>query len=335
MKKPYAAMLAVAVGFLTASCVSDVVSMAEEWAHERDWKADVRYVGEWEKLHGQKFLESNPAVKRFHIYAQNSVREFAFDIEGNISNWEHLEPLFSALKTGYGCFMETTDDPRGLRSMTSNAGLNLGWGETPVEYADLSFLKNTRIGGVSLARKATLKSLAGIEDSEVRSFSVLNAAGIRDYTPLQRTGIVSLLLDNAAHLTDLKVISMMKKLEHLELRRSGASNLSPLAGNDTIEYLAVWNSPVTDLTPLASMKKLKHISLKNVPITTLEGPAANQGLEYISIVNTPVKDLSALTKLPRLRKISISGDEAENMTIPEALKSRVELYGSIPAEPKK
>ena len=167
MKKPYAAVLAVAVAVLTASCVSDVVFMAGDWANERDWEADVRYVGEWEKLQRQKFLESNPAVKRFNIHAQNTVREFAFEIDGNISNWEHLEPLFSALKTGYGCFMETTDDPRGLRAMTSNSGLNLGWGETPVEYADLSFLKNTRIGGVSLARKATLKSLAGIDDCAV------------------------------------------------------------------------------------------------------------------------------------------------------------------------
>ena len=295
----------------------------------------MRYVGEWEKLHRQKFLESNPAVRRFRIVPCNSVREFAFEIDGNISNWEHLEPLFSALKTGYGCFMETTDDPRGLRAMTSNSGLNLGWGETPVEYADLSFLKNTRIGGVSLARKATLKSLAGIEDCAVISFSVFNAAGIRDYAPLQRTGIVSLTLGNAVHLTDLEAIARMKKLKRLQLRGSGVSDLSPLAGNDTIDDLTVRDSPVSDLTPISSMKKLKRIELENVPVTTLKPLAANEGLEYISIVNTPVKDLSALAELPRLRKISIDATEAGDITIPETLKSRVELWGSIPAEPKK
>ncbi len=325
-------LAAVAVALLTVSCAPDVVLMEENVNHaayERAWEADKRYVGEWEKLHRQKFLESNPAVKRFKIVMpRNFFHDFSFEIDGNISNWEHLEPLFSTLKTHYSLFMETMDDPRGLRSMKSNAALGLGYGDTPVVYADLSFLKNTRIAAVLFGERATLKSLSGIETGELKSAYIM-AGDITDFSPLERTGIMSLILENAAHLTDLKVISRMKKLENLELRGSGVSDLSALTGNDTIRYLRIWDSPVTDLTPIASMKKLEYIDLNNVPITNLEPLTANAELNYISLVDTPVKDLSALAKMPHLKLIHVRAGEVKALTIPEALKSRIRLYGSL------
>ncbi len=326
---------AVAAALLIASCASDVVSMEEDpGAYERAWEADVRYVGEWEKLHRPKFLESNPAVRRFEIPpSRNSFRGLTFEIDGNISDWKHLEPLFSALRTGYGLYMETMDDPRGLRSMKSNAGLYLGFGDAPSEYADLTFLRKTRIVSIHFGDRATLKSLSGIEASELKA-AYLPAGDITDYSPLQRTGLVSLILENAAHLSDLKVIARMRKLEHLELRGSGVSDLSALSGNDTIEYLTICNSPATDLTPISSMKKLKYIALANVPVTTLEPLAANADLEYVLILETPIKDLSALTKLPRLKQIRIRKGREKEMTIPEALKSRIRLLALPPAEAK-
>ena len=326
------AFAAVAAALLTASCTPDVVLREENGSnapYERAWEADKRYVGEWEKLHRQKFLESNPAVKRFKIVMpRNFFHDFSFEIDGNISNWEHLEPLFSTLKTQYLLFIDTMDDPRGLRSMKGNAALGLGWGNTPLVYADLSFLKNTRIAGVHFGERATLKSLSGIETGELKSAYIM-AGDITDYSQLQRTGIMSLILENAKHLTDLKVISKMKKLDNLELRGSGVSDLSALAGNDTIRYLRIWDSPVTDLTPIASMKKLEYIDLNNVPITTLEPLTANAKLNYISLVNTPVKDLSALAKMPHLKLIHVRSGEVKALTIPEALKSRIRLYGSL------
>jgi len=317
---------AVAVGMLTASCVSDVVSMEDDFdAYERAWEADKRYIGEWEKLHRRKFLESNPSVRRFEIdMPRNVYHRFAFEIDGKISDWEHLEPLFSALRTNYALYMETMDNPSGLLSMKNNAELGLGLVDAPLEYANLAFLKKTRIVSISFGEHATLKSLSGIEDGKLKEAYIM-AGDITDYSPLQRTGIVSLILANAAHLSDLKMIARMDKLEMLELRGSGVTDLSALSGNETIEYLSIWDSPVTDLTPVASMKKLKFIFLLNVPVSTLEALAANDKLEYIRIAGTPIKDLSALTKLPHLKKIDLRADEVEGMTIPEALKPRIRL----------
>lgn len=284
---------------------------------------DVNYVMTWAKDHQQSFIANNPGISMFSI----DVGKYAISIsvKGTISNWGDLRLLLSSIK-GYYLSIEYASDMSGLRYMKEDCVLYIGIedDQNSLRYDNLSFLKKTKISSLITAKNVSLKSLLGIEDSNIKLLYIWNASEITDYYRLKGTDIEELRLVNATNLFDLKEISQMKKLEYLTIERSNITDLHDLTDNKSISYLYIDNCDIDNLTPIASMRNLKTLRIRDVPINDLRPLSLCPSLERIILSKTRVRDLSPLTNIHSLKTIHININA--DMAIPEALKKHIRYY---------
>ena len=271
--------------------------------NDRKIKKDLVSVQCWGKQYLPHFLERNPQINKFTIETDR-YGDLSIIIKGIVSNIGGLDLLFSSINRRYSLYTECVNEMV-FRMLASNSNLLIGLDEGCHRYVynDLTFLKETKVTFVYIEENIIIKSLLGIENSDVRDLHIMNAEKIKDYSFLKQTGIRELTLVNATHLFNLKDITQMKSLKSLMIRHASITNLADLRDNNSIHYLYIDDCPVSDITPVKGIKNL----------------------EYIFIFNTHIKDLSPLMDLPCLRIVGIHKNN--HLRIPEPLMKYIKYYG--------
>jgi len=104
----------------------------------------------------------------------------------------------------------------------------------------------------------------------------------------------SLSLGYNQQITDIQPLSMLHRLENLNLEHTRIGDLSPLAGLNNLEVLNVSSTPITSLEPLSGMQNLKTVEANQSAIDNLLPLAGNANMNTIWCENTNVSEQNVL-----------------------------------------
>jgi len=106
-------------------------------------------------------------------------------------------------------------------------------------------------------------------------------------------------------------ISNIKKLD-----LTGAENITglvPLTVLTRLEDLNISNHQISDLTPLSYISRLVVFDFSNTPVTNISPIASHKSLEELNLANSPVSDLTSISGLQSLIKLNISGTQVTKL----------------------
>lgn len=95
-------------------------------------------------------------------------------------------------------------------------------------------------------------------------------------------------------LSDISPLSMMHRLEKLDISHTSVSNINELSVLSNLEELNLNNLKVASLEPLSSLRKIVRISFENTDITSLS-PLENSVPDFIYCDKSNVPDIEALS----------------------------------------
>lgn len=94
------------------------------------------------------------------------------------------------------------------------------------------------------------------------------------------------------NIKNLEPLSMLHRLEELDIQNTRISDLRPISGLNNLELLNFSNTEVSTLEPLSSLNNLKTIKLENTSISDLS-PLKAEKLEYVYCDKTQVDEPEA------------------------------------------
>lgn len=100
------------------------------------------------------------------------------------------------------------------------------------------------------------------------------------------------------------------------LSLQGAENLSgvvPLTVLTRLEELNISNQQINDLTPLSYISRLKVLDFSNTPVSDISFIVSHKSLKELNCANSPVSDLSPISGLQSLIKLNISGTQVTKL----------------------
>ena len=260
---------------------------------------------------------------------------------------------------GIGDNADDDDDNDGIADVDDAFPAN------PDEWADADFdgigdnadddvrdLSPFRDPELRAAVEEALGKLTGsaISEEEMSSLRELDASGrgIRDLTGLEqavgleelRLGINRLtdveplaglknlrflVLSSNPGLENVRPLSELTKLNHLELDYSGVTDVAPLSGLTNLNRLHLNYNEVADLAPLAGLVGLNHLDLGRNRITDLGALSGLTNLNHVDLNENEVTDLGPLARLTGLEYLDLSRNRATDLEPLSGLTSLVQL----------
>jgi len=104
----------------------------------------------------------------------------------------------------------------------------------------------------------------------------------------------SLSLSYNPQITDIQPLSMLHRLEDLNLEHTRIADLSPLAGLNNLETLNISNTLISSLEPLSGMQNLKTVEANQSAIANLLPLSGNVNMNTIWCENTNVSEQNVL-----------------------------------------
>lgn len=117
----------------------------------------------------------------------------------------------------------------------------------------------------------------------------------------------SLTLNNRK-LTDISLISSIKGIKQLEMRRNRIADINALAALDSLETLDISYNVVADLTPLAQLAKLGKLIELNLEMNMVTDVAPLQSitsLKKLNLHDNAISDFSPLKPLVHLTHVGV------------------------------
>ncbi|AFZ36088.1 leucine-rich repeat-containing protein [Stanieria cyanosphaera PCC 7437] len=140
------------------------------------------------------------------------------------------------------------------------------------------------------------------------------------------------------HITDLKPLRSLAKLEKLELSANPIKDISPLQSLTNLRELNLKHSPIEDLTPLKSLINLTSLSVRVYDAKNLIPLKYLTNLTQLSVRASQLNNISflqSLTKLTHLslRSIKVQVNRASDLSALQSLTNLTHLtlngYGTI------
>ena len=158
---------------------------------------------------------------------------------------------------------------------------------------------------------------------------------VSDLSCLEDNHNLEVLVIGYCPIKDISVLSKLKKLKKVALRRTKITDISSLAQLNDLEELNIIETDVTSIAPINSLPKLKHLYLYDTPIEDLshlstmsslytlgaDGPQTCHPdfgkwvsqITYLNLSGSPISDLSTLYPCTNLRSLTLRGTNIEKL----------------------
>jgi Leucine-rich repeat (LRR) protein len=108
--------------------------------------------------------------------------------------------------------------------------------------------------------------------------------------------LVNLYLD-FKDASNLRVLSIFKKLKYLVVSGKNISDVSPLTNFQSLRFINFFKTRVSDISPLKNLKELKELVIIQAPISDISSLSDFKGLKSLKLIKTDIKDFSVLKYL--------------------------------------
>lgn len=214
-------------------------------------------------------------------------------------------------------------------------------GELP---KSMHYLEN--LEEMSFGYKTTISTLEPLsKNKSLKRISIWAGSSISDLSCLKANPNLEELIISHSPITDISVLSCLKKLKIVSFRETKIKDISSLAQLNELEYLNVIDTSVTSIAPMKKLPKLKELYLYDAPIEDLSNLSAIHSLqtvgvncpqtchpkfgEWVSQVTSlnlsysPISDLSSLYPCTNLKSLQLI--ETNVQTLPSWLGYRLPL----------
>lgn len=116
-------------------------------------------------------------------------------------------------------------------------------------------------------------------------------------------------------ITQLPSLEALTQLKRLKLVHTSLTDISPLSPLRSLEWLNLTNVKFTDLTPLESLPNLNSLNLSGSNVSDLSPLSTLPVLSDLNICHTGVVDLKPLMGISQLQILSVDGNDRQNIDI--------------------
>lgn len=106
----------------------------------------------------------------------------------------------------------------------------------------------------------------------------------------------------------------VSSLKELDLSKVNTVNeIKPLSVLARLEILNISNMQLTDLSPLSKISRLKALNLSDTPVTDLSPLMSHKSLEELNCSNSPLSNIDLVSGFKNLKKLNISGTQVSKL----------------------
>ena len=124
----------------------------------------------------------------------------------------------------------------------------------------------------------------------------------------------SLGLSGNRHISDVSLLSNLKKLASLHLNFNQVSDLDPIVDLTKLTNLHVNENKIVDITSLSNLNNMESLGLNHNQVIDLSPLANLSSLKLLVFDGNRVKDLSPLSKLSQIEELSCANNQISDIS---------------------
>ena len=208
---------------------------------------------------------------------------------------------------------------QGLRAAVEEAlGKERG---SSISEEEMSSLRELDAGGRRIRDLTGLELAVGLEELELRTNLLTDIEALAGLKNLR-----FLVLSANSRVRDIKPLSALTNLKHLELSYSGVKDVAPLVRLTNLNHLNLNYNQVSDIGPLAELVDLNYLVLSRNRITDLRALSGLTNLSHLDLNENRVTDLGPLARLTSLEHLDLRDNKAIDLVPLARLTSLNRLY---------
>lgn len=127
------------------------------------------------------------------------------------------------------------------------------------------------------------------------------------------------------NLVDISPIARLTQLDHLSISRNKVKDISVLSNLTNLKRFYAYEIEATDLSSLAGLTKLESIWMSNSAIRDISPLGNLKNLNMLWLAETQVTDISPLAGLTKLQDLDLRGNQIEDFSPLHQLTNLVKL----------
>lgn len=245
----------------------------------------------------ENLIEKLTKLKKLRIKAHES--NIKLDSISSIEGLEELE--ISGLVRGF--LLKNADfvkDLKNLRILNLNnnkelSDINSIFGLENLEELDLAF---TAVKDLSNLKAKNIKKL------DLTCLALNNFSFLADLKEIEY-----LDLFNTKFGTNIRILSSLIKIRHLNIGKNEITNISVLSNLTDLEELYIYDNRIDSIKPLEGLKNLRILAAHRNNISDISPLSSLLNLEILRLSKNTFKSVNALSSLTNLRELNLSGIE--------------------------
>ncbi len=217
-------------------------------------------------------------------------------------------PNWDRIVTAYNVKNNKMDYPEYMFSLSnSNIPDLLPLYNASLHSLEIDNYRNPRKWGIEKAFSQKLYNFIALHDTlDWRSWCYDNTD---TYNAITKNEFINSVTDidlNGVRDLSLKHLSVLTKINNLNLSYAGLSNIDELPAFINLKELDLSSNSLANIKPIGKFSNLRKLNLAYTGLRSLNGIEALQKLENLNLYNDNIQDISVLSKLPNLKNLTIS-----------------------------
>jgi Leucine-rich repeat (LRR) protein len=141
--------------------------------------------------------------------------------------------------------------------------------------------------------------------ASIRNLDISRNRGVSGLMPLSVLKRLEVLNISGVQVSDLLPLGLITRLQELDCSNTPLTDLSPLTSNRKLKKLNCSNTPLSKIDPLRFLTELENLDISGTQISRLNALATSVNLVHLSCYNTRVSNLKPLEGLSNLKTLKV------------------------------